>query len=79
MKTSSHTQDSGALQKGADFVSAFMLGFEVQDAVALLRLDDLYVESFQVCIQEGDSLCVACRLTYQLQQQLTYFLSPECR
>lgn len=25
-----------------------MLGFEVQDAVALLRLDDLYVESFQV-------------------------------
>ena len=25
-----------------------MLGFEVQDAVALMRLDDLYVESFQV-------------------------------
>lgn len=48
MKTSRHTIDSGALQKGADFVSAFMLGFEVQDAVALLRLDDLYVESFQV-------------------------------
>lgn len=48
LKTSRHTLDSGALQKGADFVSAFMLGFEVQDAVALLRLDDLYVESFQV-------------------------------
>jgi len=48
MKTSPHTLDTGALQKGADFVSAFMLGFEVQDAVALLRLDDLYVESFQV-------------------------------
>jgi RNA-binding protein PNO1 len=48
MKTSQHTKDTGALQKGADFVSAFMLGFEVQDAVALLRLDDLYVESFQV-------------------------------
>lgn len=48
MKTSKHTKDTGALQKGADFVSAFMLGFEVQDAVALLRLDDLYVESFQV-------------------------------
>ena len=27
---------------------AFLLGFEVRDAIALLRLDDLYVESFEV-------------------------------
>jgi len=25
-----------------------MLGFEIQDAVAILRLDDLYMESFEV-------------------------------
>lgn len=59
MKTSPHTLDVGALQKGADFVSAFMMGFEVQDAVALLRLDDLYVESFNVTdvkILKGDHL-----------------------
>ncbi|KAL3803048.1 hypothetical protein ACHAW5_006872 [Stephanodiscus triporus] len=48
IKTSRHTPDPSSLQKGADFVGAFMLGFEPRDAVALLRLDDLYVESFQV-------------------------------
>jgi RNA-binding protein PNO1 len=59
IKTSPHTLDSGALQKGADFVSAFMLGFEPQDAVALLRLDDLFVESFKVTdvkLLRGDHL-----------------------
>jgi RNA-binding protein PNO1 len=59
MRTSPHTLDSGALQKGADFCSAFMLGFDVQDAVALLRLDDLYIESFQVTdvkLLRGDHL-----------------------
>ena len=58
MKTSPHSM-VGSLQKGADFVSAFMMGFEVQDAVALLRLDDLYVESFQVTdvkLLKGDHL-----------------------
>eukprot|EP01069_Polyplicarium_translucidae_P001890 Polyplicarium_translucidae@DN1842_c0_g1_i2.p1 len=35
------TDDVSALQKGTDFVRAFLLGFEVRDAVALLRLDDL--------------------------------------
>lgn len=42
MRTSKHTPEDGALQKGEDFVKAFMLGFEVDDAIALLRLDDIY-------------------------------------
>ena len=37
LKTTQATEDEGALQKSADFVQAFLLGFEVQDADALLR------------------------------------------
>jgi RNA-binding protein PNO1 len=48
LKTSELTEDPGAIQKGQDFVEAFMMGFEIQDAVALLRLDDLFIDSFMV-------------------------------
>ena len=48
MRTSKHTTDAGALQKGEDFVKAFTLGFDVDDAIALLRLDDLYIETFEI-------------------------------
>ncbi|EIW84931.1 hypothetical protein CONPUDRAFT_48611 [Coniophora puteana RWD-64-598 SS2] len=48
IRTSKHTKDIGALQKGADFVKAFALGFDVNDAIALLRLDDLYLDSFEI-------------------------------
>lgn len=37
LKSSKHTQDASALQKTADFVQAFMLGFEVQVGGELLR------------------------------------------
>merc|ERR1711916_145794 len=41
-------KDIGALQKGQDFCRAFVLGFELKDAVALLRMDDLYIDGFNV-------------------------------
>ena len=54
LKTSEHTEDKNAVQKAADFLKAFMLGFDLNDAIAMLRLDDLYIESFE--IKDGKSL-----------------------
>ncbi|KAJ1670358.1 pre-rRNA-processing protein pno1, partial [Spiromyces aspiralis] len=48
IRTCNQTTDPGAIQKAADFIRAFALGFEVDDAMALLRLDDLYIESFEI-------------------------------
>lgn len=46
LRTSKHSTEDGALQKGEDFVKAFTLGFDVDDAIALLRLDDLYSKQY---------------------------------
>ncbi|KAG8228228.1 hypothetical protein J437_LFUL004353 [Ladona fulva] len=48
IRTSKETEDIANLQKAADFVKAFVCGFTVEDALALLRLDDLFLESFEV-------------------------------
>lgn len=60
IRTCDETVQANALQKAADFVKAFLLGFEVKDALALLRLDDIYVDSFQIedvkQVLHGDSL-----------------------
>jgi RNA-binding protein PNO1 len=48
IKTTSQTPNTDMLQKAADFIHAYILGFEIRDAIALLRLDDLYVEGFEI-------------------------------
>lgn len=42
------TEDRSAIQKTNDFLKAFMLGFNLDDAIAILRLDDLFLETFQI-------------------------------
>jgi RNA-binding protein PNO1 len=48
LRNGDDSDDIANLQKGADFVRAFIIGFEVDDALALVRLDDLFIESFEV-------------------------------
>ncbi|XP_051945387.1 RNA-binding protein PNO1-like [Xyrauchen texanus] len=48
IKTCRETHDIGALTKASDFVKAFVLGFQVEDALALIRLDELFLETFDV-------------------------------
>uniref|UniRef100_A0A2P2I015 RNA-binding protein pno1-like n=1 Tax=Hirondellea gigas TaxID=1518452 RepID=A0A2P2I015_9CRUS len=48
IRTTDKTEDTSSLQKAADFIQAFAYGFEVDDAMALLRLHDLYVETFDI-------------------------------
>ena len=53
------TTDFNALQKGADFIKTFTLGFDLADSIAMLRLDELYLDSFQVTdvkLLKGDHL-----------------------
>jgi RNA-binding protein PNO1 len=41
LKTSKHTTDPSSLQRAQDFCQCFALGFDIEDAIALLKLDDL--------------------------------------
>lgn len=58
LRTSKATTDNGAIQKGADFVRAFALGFDVDDAIALLRMDDLYIETFEIKVGQHTALII---------------------
>lgn len=59
LRTNLSTTNPQALTKAVDFITAFINGFEINDALALVRLDDIFLEEFNVTdikILHGDNL-----------------------
>ena len=48
IRTCETTEEVSALHKSEEFLKAFMCGFDLQDAIAMLRLEDLYLETFEI-------------------------------
>lgn len=48
IRTCEMTPNKALLQKSQDFVSAVIAGFEVKDSLVLLRMEDIYLDSFEI-------------------------------
>jgi RNA-binding protein PNO1 len=48
LRTCELTEEDDVIQRAEEFLRAVMLGFEVEDALSILRSDSVYVECFEV-------------------------------
>ncbi len=48
LRSSEKTINTSAMQRSEDFLKAYMCGFDISDSIALLRLEDLYFETFEI-------------------------------
>ncbi|KAK2196811.1 bifunctional K Homology domain [Babesia duncani] len=48
VRLANENSDPSFLQKAQDYIRAFMLGFELKDAEAVIRLEDIFVETFEI-------------------------------
>ncbi len=60
LRINAETDDANAMQKGENYLKAYMLGFRLKDCTAFLRVNDLYTDTFNVrdvkAILKGDNL-----------------------
>jgi len=59
LRTTKQTEELSAMTKASDFIKAYLMGFDVTDALALLRLEELYIDSFEITdvkMLAGDNL-----------------------
>lgn len=48
MRTCEMTLDAGAIERGSEFVKAVVTGFSVKDSLSLLRLENIFLKSFDI-------------------------------
>jgi len=48
IRAGADVKDPSYLQKAVDFVQAFIYGFAVEDALALIRLENLFIDTFEI-------------------------------
>ena len=59
LMTDASTKNANAMQKAIDFITAINAGFEIGDALSLVRLEDIFMDVFDVTdikLMEGDNL-----------------------
>jgi RNA-binding protein PNO1 len=49
IRSCKETKDMGLLERSAQFVRAIVLGFSVEDSLVLIKMGDVFLDSFDVC------------------------------
>ncbi|CAD25985.1 similarity to HYPOTHETICAL PROTEIN Y443_METJA [Encephalitozoon cuniculi GB-M1] len=48
MRTCEHTEDPSYLERSAQYIEAINIGFPIEDAIALLKFSDVFLDRFEI-------------------------------